>query len=164
MNFKIKLILLSVISIYFGDVNGQNDLFKHTVPESYKKMVRSKERKSLDSLTDSYRNIEDTLSVYDSTYCDYTLKYIDVQGFMVKGLADNCKVPIGSSLCELLTDNCTLLEVNKGAFPAIISITQFGDNYIIFQHSLVTGPNNDIWYFFERNINLKAQESLPETK
>lgn len=163
MNFKIKLILFLVVNIHFNNVNGQDTMnfCTNTVPESYRKTVRSQERKEFDSeILYSYLNTEDTLSIYDSTYCEYVLKYIDCQGWM----QNNSNVSVGGNFCEFLTDKSIVLQARKSSTRSIIDIAQFGNNYIVFQYSLITGANNDIWYYFERNVDIKEDETLPNKK
>jgi hypothetical protein len=163
MNFEIKLVLFLLVNIYFNNVNGQDTLniCNDTVPASYRKMVLSQERKEIDSeILYSYKNIEDTLSITDSIYCEYILKYIDCEGY----LGNYSNVPIGDNLCEFLADKSILVKVHKSSIGAFINITQFGNNYIVFQYSLITGLNNDVWYFFERNVGINEDKTFPNKK
>lgn len=162
MKVKIKLVLFLVISVLTNEVFSQDAIFeKDSIAESfkpYKKLVFSHEVKYLDALTSSYMNITD-FSIYDSIYCEFVVEYIEVTGFM-----ENCsKIDIGDNLCDFMADKCIGLKSDENSFlpQAILEFKKYGDNHILFQYSLITGPSNGVWYYFERKPN---KDTLPKKK
>ena len=130
-------------------------VFKYKILESYRTMVYCQESKSLDLLPSSNNYSDSSIAIDDSMYCEFILKYIEVDGYEVEKILTHCgNDSFGNNLCEVLTNKCLAFNstYNLGSST---EITQFGDNFIVIQHSLITGPNNDIRFFFERKKKLK---------